>query len=657
VAIFHLSVKTISRSAGRSATAAAAYRAGVEITDERTGEIHDYRRKAGVESAAFFLPAGAPEWATDRAQLWNAAEVSEKRKNSTVAREFEVALPAELSADQRRELAHEFARELVKRHGFAVDVAIHAPGKNGDHKNHHAHMLCTTRKLTADGFTEKTRELDDRATGAAEVTHWREQWAALTNAALERAGHAERIDHRSLEAQGIDREPTIHLGPAASAIERRGEVSQKTEHHQERQAEAAGKVAAATAEQARAQSILLAAMSALAAQRVAEAVESSYREQITQKEKEDDRVRNEALSLIDSNVAAASRAGAATDKSAEATGDTLAAANKISDRIGRNTADAEKGAERRQLARNLDRCAPAVGEQLGNVERVIREVSRILGNVVRTIARAAQVTATYTQAKREIAAERQLAAQKLDDLITLRVETRSAKEVWAASRDNPLNNPNKEKSRDIQPALAKVTNTITPPAKPPEPKQPMSYAVPFDMANAQHVARQAREDAARLDVNRQAAARGMAEAVPYPQTAFCAAHYSSYETAHSKAAREVQFRQQREPRPAESFFNKKEIAAYDAKTVELKNDEQRWVNEIKWRDAAFKAASAARQPGDAVHIAAAKAAHDSEQLAVAAALPHTPALARTGPLPKLQGLPAGLPDPWVLGKYWKGPSR
>ena len=97
MAIFHLSVKTVSRSAGRSATAAAAYRAGVKITDERTGEIHDYTRKGGVESAAVILPDNAPEWARDRAQLWNAAEQAEKRKNSTVAREFEIALPAELS--------------------------------------------------------------------------------------------------------------------------------------------------------------------------------------------------------------------------------------------------------------------------------------------------------------------------------------------------------------------------------------------------------------------------------------------------------------------------------------------------------------------------------------------------------------------------------
>ena len=129
VAIFHLSVKTISRSAGRSSTAAAAYRAGVEITDERTGEIHDYRRKAGVESAELFLPDGAPEWATDRAKLWNAAEQSEKRKNSTVAREFEVALPSELSADQRRKLAHDFARRWSSATGSPWTLPFMHPAR------------------------------------------------------------------------------------------------------------------------------------------------------------------------------------------------------------------------------------------------------------------------------------------------------------------------------------------------------------------------------------------------------------------------------------------------------------------------------------------------------------------------------------------------
>ena len=218
MAIYHLSVKTISRSAGRSATAAAAYRAGVEITDERTGEIHDYTRKGGVESAAIILPDDAPEWARDRAQLWNAAEQSEKRKNSTVAREFEIALPAELSPAEREKLAHDFARELVKRHGCAADVAIHAPGKEGDNRNHHAHILLSTRRLEADGFGEKTRELDSAKTGAAIITEWRERFAQLQNERLREAGHTVQVDHRSHAERGLDAEPTRHLGPAAGTL-------------------------------------------------------------------------------------------------------------------------------------------------------------------------------------------------------------------------------------------------------------------------------------------------------------------------------------------------------------------------------------------------------------------------------------------------------
>lgn len=226
MAIFHLSVKPISRSAGRSATAAAAYRSGEKITDERTGEIHDYTRKGGVESADIVLPDGAPEWATDRAKLWNAAELAEKRKDACVAREFEVALPAELSTDERRKLALEFAKDMANREGCAVDVAIHAPGKEGDNRNHHAHILRTTRKVEADGLGAK---LDTEQAGRKrkdDLEQVRERWANLSNKALERAGHSVRIDHRSLKELGIDREPTVHLGPAASGYERRtGEPS------------------------------------------------------------------------------------------------------------------------------------------------------------------------------------------------------------------------------------------------------------------------------------------------------------------------------------------------------------------------------------------------------------------------------------------------
>lgn len=228
MAIYHLSVKAVSRSAGRSATGAAAYRAGVEIADERTGEIHDYTRKSGVESADIVLPDGAPEWAKDRAALWNAAELSEKRKDACVAREFEVALPSELSPSERRRLAVDFAKEMANAEGCAVDVCIHEPNKKGDERNHHAHILRTTRKVEAEGLGAK---LDTEKAGRnrkADLEAVRGRWADLVNERLRENGIDERIDHRTLEAQGIDREPTRHLGPSATGYERRtGEPSRK----------------------------------------------------------------------------------------------------------------------------------------------------------------------------------------------------------------------------------------------------------------------------------------------------------------------------------------------------------------------------------------------------------------------------------------------
>jgi hypothetical protein len=223
MAIFHLSVKAIGRANGRSATAAAAYRAATRIEDERTGLTHDYTRKSGVAHRELVLPEGAPSWAQERAALWNAAELAETRRNSTVAREIEVALPGELAAGERRRLACTLAEEIATRHRCAVDVAIHRPGRGGDNRNHHAHLLMTTRRLEPGGFTEKTRELDDLKSG--EVTRWRERWAALVNEHLAEHGHAARVDHRSLAAQGAEREATQHKGPAITAIERRQERS------------------------------------------------------------------------------------------------------------------------------------------------------------------------------------------------------------------------------------------------------------------------------------------------------------------------------------------------------------------------------------------------------------------------------------------------
>ncbi|MBS0194344.1 MAG: MobA/MobL family protein, partial [Proteobacteria bacterium] len=173
MAIYHLSVRTVSRSVGRSATEAAAYRSGCRIVDARTGLIHDYmrKRKRDLEFSHLVLPEAAPAWASDRAAVWNAAEHSERRINSTVAREFEVALPSELDAAGRLEVALRFAHEIVARHGCIADVAIHRPSRAGDTRNHYAHILCSTRRLSATGFTEKTRELDEVKRG--EVGRWR----------------------------------------------------------------------------------------------------------------------------------------------------------------------------------------------------------------------------------------------------------------------------------------------------------------------------------------------------------------------------------------------------------------------------------------------------------------------------------------------------
>ena len=228
MAIYHCSVKTISRSAGKSAVASAAYRAGDKITDERTGEIHDYTRKQGVEHTEIIAPFGVK---LDRQKLWNAAESAEKRKNSTVAREYEVALPSELTQRQRIQLARDFARHLVKRYGVVADIAIHEPGREGDQRNHHAHILTTTRKVTKDGFGEKTRSLDDKKTG--EISHVRKEWEEYSNRALRQAGHEERICHKTLKAQGVERPPTVHLGPAATAMERRGEITERGELNRE----------------------------------------------------------------------------------------------------------------------------------------------------------------------------------------------------------------------------------------------------------------------------------------------------------------------------------------------------------------------------------------------------------------------------------------
>lgn len=263
MAIYHASTKPVSRAAGRSATAAAAYRAAARVVDRRTGEIHDYRKKGGVVAAGIVLPDGTR--ATHlREQLWNAAEEAEKRKDGRVAREWVIALPDELNNDQRIALAAKFAMKLAATYGVAADLAVHEPSRKGDDRNHHAHILLTTRqaKLTKNGIElgeKATIELSDKARkergmkpAADDVKRMRKLWADMANAALAEAGHEARIDHRSHAERGIDEMPTTHLGPTATAIKRKGKKLDIEERERERW-EAAKQSIASEMQQARAE--------------------------------------------------------------------------------------------------------------------------------------------------------------------------------------------------------------------------------------------------------------------------------------------------------------------------------------------------------------------------------------------------------------------
>jgi len=217
----------------------------MEITDKRTGEVHDYTKKKGVLGTLLILPGGGTE---GRAEFWNRIELHHKRGDAIVSREVEVSLPRELTAEQRKLLAFGYAAELVERYGVAADVALHEPDTVTDRDlerepekyweidpetgrrhngNWHAHIMLSACAVSPDGtLGKKVVELDpihcQRAKIRNMVDYERERWAELQNAALEQHGHGARVDHRSLIAQGIfDREPQQHLGPAASGYEKR----------------------------------------------------------------------------------------------------------------------------------------------------------------------------------------------------------------------------------------------------------------------------------------------------------------------------------------------------------------------------------------------------------------------------------------------------
>jgi hypothetical protein len=218
MAIFHLSAQVISRGKGRSVVAAAAYRSGTRLEDERQGLTHDYGRRHGVRTAFIMTPESAPDWMRDRQTLWTAVDAAEKRKDAQTAREINIALPRELTPEQQRAVVQEFVQAAFVGRGMVADVAIHE-GHNDQEPNPHVHILLTTRTIAPDGFGAKNRDWNAKKL----LVDWRAQWETACNAALDKAGQSVQIDARSLANQGIaDRLPTVHEGSAVRQMEQRG---------------------------------------------------------------------------------------------------------------------------------------------------------------------------------------------------------------------------------------------------------------------------------------------------------------------------------------------------------------------------------------------------------------------------------------------------
>lgn len=245
IAIYHCSIKIISRGKGKSAVAAAAYRSGEKLTNDYDGTTHDFTRKGGVVHTEILLPDNAPREYSDRSMLWNAVEAVEKSKNAQLSREIEIALPNELSETECIELAREFVQKNFVDKGMCADVCIHNP--NREQKNIHAHIMLTMRPFNEDGTwgdkqkkeyvldkngnkiydkrkrTYKCRTVQTTDWNSREkAEEWREAWSEFLNNALEQRNISEKVDHRSFERQGRLEKPTVHMGVAATQMERKG---------------------------------------------------------------------------------------------------------------------------------------------------------------------------------------------------------------------------------------------------------------------------------------------------------------------------------------------------------------------------------------------------------------------------------------------------
>ena len=249
IAIYHCSIKIVSRGKGKSAVAAAAYRSGEKLTNEWDGLTHDYTKKGGVVHSEILLPAHAPPAFSDRSTLWNSVELSEKSNNAQLAREVEIALPVELSREEQTRLVREYCSSQFVSKGMIADFNLHDTGGG----NPHAHILLTMRPMDEKGAwlpkskkeyvldengerirlpsgrykTRKVDLVDWNNRENAEV--WRRAWADLANEFLAQNNRPERIDHRSYERQGIDQLPTVHVGVSATQMEKKGIVTERGE--------------------------------------------------------------------------------------------------------------------------------------------------------------------------------------------------------------------------------------------------------------------------------------------------------------------------------------------------------------------------------------------------------------------------------------------
>ena len=210
MAIYHFSAKVISRSDGRSAVAAAAYRAAAALEDLRTVRRYDYTAKQGVVHSAILLPDSASARLLDQSTLWNEVEAMERRRDAQLARDIELSLPRELSQAAAIQLAHDFVAEQFVARGMVADLNVHWGRTKEGEDQPHVHVMLTMRSIGPDGFGPKVREWN----ATSLLVDWRERWATLANERLSLQGHDVRIDHRSNAAQGIGLEPQNKIGPA-----------------------------------------------------------------------------------------------------------------------------------------------------------------------------------------------------------------------------------------------------------------------------------------------------------------------------------------------------------------------------------------------------------------------------------------------------------